>query len=79
MADEENIPPEPPCGGESCSRDTLGLMLGGTPKRKGLNGPRGIPQPINMEVAWDPNVLTNLGWWDETGMWLYSIIGRYVG
>ena len=62
-------------------RGTLRLMLGGTPRRRRrrrLNAPRGILQPIKMEVARDPNILTNPGWWDERGMWLYSIVGGYV-
>ena len=47
---------------------TLGLTLGGTSRRRKLNALRGRLQPINLEVAWDPKVLVNLKWQDDTGM-----------
>lgn len=63
MVDEENTPPKPPCGRESSLNGTLVHTLGstprGTPGRRRPNAPWGRPQPINLKMAWDPNVLAN--------------------
>lgn len=72
MADEENTPPKSTHGGESGSGRTPESKLGGTSGRRRPHAPRGRPQPFNLEVVLDANVLVNLGWQDERGMWMYS-------
>ena len=81
MVDEENTPLEPLRGGES-RFGGLWYGLQGWPKEVHLEEvdqmQRGGPQPINLEVAWDPNIITDPGWQDERGMWMYSTIkGRW--
>ena len=82
MADEENIPPEPPRGGDSGSggppQGTPGSTPGSTPGRRRPNAPRGRPQHINLEVAQNPYVLANQGWESERGLWMYSTVRKYV-
>jgi hypothetical protein len=56
----------------------LGWTSGGTPIIRRPNAPRGRPQPINLEEARDPNVLSNPIWQDERGMSMCSIVPRYV-
>ena len=70
MADEENTLPKPPHGEESGSGGTAGSTLGGTYGRMRLNAPMGRPQPLNLEVVPDANVLASPGWQDERGMWM---------
>lgn len=83
MAEEDNTPPVPPLGGDSGSgggtpQSTPGSTPGGTPGRRRPNAPRGRPQPINLDVARDPNILANPGWQNERGLWMYSTVRRYV-
>jgi len=82
MADEENLPPEPPRDGDldtgGTPQSTQGSTPGSTGGRRRGNAPRGRPQPINLEVARDPNILANPGWQNERGTWMYSTVRRYV-
>ena len=82
MADEVYTPLEPlrgrglTFGGTQVQ--TPGSTLGGTLGRR-LNTLKDKPQPINLEVVHDPNILANPKWYDEKGMWMYSTIQRYCG
>ena len=81
MANEESTPLEPLRGGESCSirvRGGIRYIFWGQHQEKRPNAASGRPKPINLDVAWDPNVLISPKWWDERGIWLYSIVRRYV-
>ena len=91
MADEENTPPDPPRGREAdlgsggSPQGTPVTTLGGTPGRRQPNAPRGRPQPINLQVARDPNILANPGWqneiccrMEEWGLWMYNTVRKYV-
>src|SRR5665213_3516984 len=82
MADEENLPPEPPRDGDldtgGTPQSTQGSTPGSTGGRRRGNAPRSRPQPINLEVARDPNILANPGWQNERGTWMYSTVRRYV-
>ena len=62
MAEEEIIPPNTLYGRELGLRETLGLTLGGTLGGKKPNVLKCRPQPINLEVARDPNIFINSGW-----------------
>ena len=73
MTNEKNTSLKPPRGRESGWRATPGSTPGNKPGTRRPNAPRGRPQPIDLEVVHNPNILTNLKWQDERGMWLHSI------